>query len=202
VDNSTNINKYKRLAPFYDMLMGSKIFLGPRQRGIKMLELQPGEKVLLVGVGTGLDLPLLPSYVHITGIDISKDMLARANKQMQGRKINLEQMNAEQLAYNDETFDVVILSLILSVVENPQEVLAEALRVIKDTGRILVFDKFLADSKDASNGRKMLNLVAVWLGTDINRRFLDILGSSPAKIIKDLSTLGGTYRIIILEKFD
>ncbi len=200
MDNRTNLKKYKRLAPFYDMLMGNRLFLGPRQKGIKMLDLQLGEKVLLVGVGTGQDLPLLPPDIQITGIDISDDMLARTNKKILGCNIILERMNAEQLAYADETFDVIILNLILSVVENPHQALKEALRVVKKTGRIMVFDKFLADNTVPSIRRKMLNWATVSVGTDINRSFLEVLGSVPSKIIKDVSTFGGTYRIIIMQK--
>ncbi|MFX3629509.1 MAG: class I SAM-dependent methyltransferase [Ectobacillus sp.] len=70
----------------------------------------------------------MPVYLHITGIDLSKEMLVQAKKRAQHRDVALLQMNAEELQFPDGVYDVVILNLILSVVERPAAALSEALR--------------------------------------------------------------------------
>ena len=72
---------YRLWAPVYDATVG-RFFLPGRKRAIELLDLQPGERVLLVGVGTGADLLLLPQGVRAIGVDISPDMLARARRKL------------------------------------------------------------------------------------------------------------------------
>src|SRR5512137_204275 len=72
---------YRLWAPVYDATVGH-FFLPGRERAMELLNLQPGERVLLVGVGTGADLPLLPAGVTATGIDLSPDMLAKARQKL------------------------------------------------------------------------------------------------------------------------
>ncbi|MCL4441157.1 MAG: methyltransferase domain-containing protein [Firmicutes bacterium] len=201
MNNYTNVIKYKFLAPVYDTLIGNRIFVEARRKGFALLEFQPGESILLVGVGTGQDLPLLPDNVRVVGVDISDAMLARAGRIARGRDIKLINMNAEILEFPGETFDTVVLNLILSVVENPQKAMAEAVRVLKRSGKILVFDKFLKKDQSPAIARKLLNSITTLMGTDINRYFEDIARELPVKIIHDTpSIFAGGYRIILLEK--
>lgn len=201
MNNFTNTIKYKVLAPVYDTLFGNRIFNDARRKGLDLLKLQPGERVLIVGVGTGQDFPFLPHDIHVVGIDISEAMLARANKKVKGSHIRLLKMNAEKLSFEDEAFDVVVLNLILSVVENPNRVMLEALRVLNKSGRVLVFDKFLPDCESPSIPRKVFNLLTSLIGTDINRRFGEITDGLPVRIICDIpSLLAGSYRVILLKK--
>jgi ubiquinone/menaquinone biosynthesis C-methylase UbiE len=110
-------------------------------------------------------------------------------------------MNAEKLEFADGVFDKVVLNLILSVAENPALVMSEALRVLNDKGKILVFDKFIAPGEKVSFGRKILNHITTFVGTDITRCFEDYIKGKPVKILVDeKSILGGHYRIILLEK--
>jgi len=163
------------------------------------LQFWPGQKVLLVGIGTGQDLIYIPGEVSITGVDISEEMLARAGKRKRGAELIL--MNAEELSFNDCLFDVVVLNLVLSVVGNPGLAMAEALRVLREDGRILVFDKFLPEGKDVSLIRKMLNIITSFIGTDINRRFFDAVRGLPLDIIYDGPVaFSGNYRTILAGK--
>lgn len=203
MNNYTNVIKYKLLAPVYDILVGNRVFIEARRKGFALLRFQPGENVLLVGLGTGQDLPFLPDGINVVGIDISEAMLAKAEKRAKGRNIRLLDMNAEKLEFKDETFDTVVLNLILSVVENPQKAMSEAIRVLKRNGKILVFDKFLEGNKNPSLFRKLLNSVTSLLGTDINRRFRDIINGLPVTVIKDMPLMyAGSYRIIFLNRID
>ena len=108
---------YRLWAPVYDATVGH-FFLPGRKRALEILDLQPGERVLLVGVGTGEDLPLLPEGVKAVGVDISPDMLARARSKLPlaGRDVTLMEGDAQQLLVEEAAYDAVIFNLILSVI--------------------------------------------------------------------------------------
>jgi len=200
MNNQTNKIKYKLLAPVYDSVMGNHLMTEAREKALNLLHLEQGERVLLVGVGTGEDLPFLPDSVEVVGIDISDEMLEIAKEKVQGRSVQLLNMDAERLAFPDESFDVVILDLILSVVENPKTAMSEAIRVLKKEGRILVFDKFLDDTEEPSVARRVLNVITSFIGTDINRHFGEIVEGLPVhEIYEEPSLFQGSYRIIILK---
>ena len=89
-----------------------------RKRALELIDLQRGEKVLLVGVGTGADLPLLPTGVEATGIDLSPEMLAKARLKLDlcSAAVKLIEGDAQKLLVDEASFDAVILNLILSVI--------------------------------------------------------------------------------------
>ncbi len=159
MNNLTNITKYKLLAPVYDTFMGNQLFRKSRIKAFSLLQLKAKQQVLLVGVGTGEDIILLPKDVNIVGIDTSEAMLEKAREKAKGSPKILRNMNAEKLEFADKTFDAVVLNLILSVVENPQKAMLEAVRVLRDNRKIVVFDKFLTDNTKPSFARKLLNLI-------------------------------------------
>lgn len=201
MQDSTNIKKYKRLAPIYDVIFGAKIIKTARKKAINKLSFKNGDSVLLVGVGTGEDLNLIPHACEITGIDISDDMLSKARKKIKKDNIVLLNMNAEKTTFIDKSFDYAILNLVLSVVENPQKVMLECLRLVKDDGLILIFDKFVKVPEKISFFRKMFNVLSSAIGTDINRSLEEILFGLPVKRIQDeASILNGNYRIVLLSK--
>jgi phosphatidylethanolamine/phosphatidyl-N-methylethanolamine N-methyltransferase len=140
--NNTNIIKYKFLAPIYDAIF-NPFLVKARKKAFGLLDFKPDAKILLVGVGTGVDFPFIPNNCLVTGIDLSEDMLKKAKSKDRDLNVELYKMNAENLEFEDRTFDFVVLSLILSVAENPKTVMAEAIRVLNHDGRILVFDKFI-----------------------------------------------------------
>ena len=200
-------NRWNRIiyafwAPIYDRLVNLAPFGIARRRAIEALELKPGEKVLLIGVGTGADLPLLPEGVEIAGIDLSEAMLSRARRTARrlGQVADLRQGDARSLPFADRQFDAVILTLILSVVPEPRRCLAEALRVLRPSGHVAVFDKFLPDGKRRPSFlRRVLNILTQVFGTDINRRFEEIAGAQKCEVVSDEpSTFSSSYRIMLL----
>ena len=198
--NSTNINKYKRLAPIYDLLF-SRLLGSARKRAFNLLQFTDGSKVLLMGVGTGEDFKYIPEHCMCVGIDISQPMLDQARKKTENKSVVLHNMNAEELEFPDDSFDYVVLNLILSVAENPQKVINEAIRVLQEDGQILVFDKFINENKKISHIRLAVNKVTSFIGTDINRRFEEIISGVSLRIIKDEpSFFRGTYRNVLLAK--
>jgi ubiquinone/menaquinone biosynthesis C-methylase UbiE len=158
---------------------------------------------LIVGVGTGADLLLLPAGVDATGIDLSPEMLAKARRKLdQGAaSIKLIEGDAQSLLVGPASFDAVILNLILSVIPDGNACLQYALQALKLGGRAVIFDKFLPEGTHPSFGRRCLNVFSTLLGTDINRRLSEIMKGCPCKVVQDEpSILGGMYRVILLKK--
>lgn len=196
-----NQGLYHRYARLYDRMFRPYTHKG-RRRAIELLDLQPGEKLLIPGVGTGLDLPLLPKEVQVDGIDISPEMLRQAQFKPAPTRTSLHTMDAQALDFPDATFDAVLLNLILSVVPDGNAAFREAWRVLRSGGRLAVFDKFLPESGRLTAGRRLLGRILSAIGTDPNRRFGDIIfGVSEVILEKDEPVLlNGQYRAILLKK--
>ena len=190
---------YRLWAPIYDVSVGH-FFLPGRIRAIELLDPQPGERLLLVGVGTGADLPLLPPGVQVIGVDISPAMLDRARRKLPlpGLDVALVQGNAQGLLVEEASCDAAIFHLILSVIPDGAACLRENLRALKPGGRLVVFDKFVPDTGRLSTGRRLLNLGSTLFGTDITRRFCDLVRGTDTQVIRDEpSLMNGTYRVIL-----
>ena len=109
---------YRLWAPVYDSLF-DRCFAAPgRRQAAQVLDLQPGECVILVGVGTGADLPLLPNGIQALGVDLSPEMLAQAKAKLslRERNVTLIQGDAQSLPLAAGQFDAALLNLFLSVV--------------------------------------------------------------------------------------
>lgn len=195
--NNSNIQKYKRLAPFYDKFMGNRLFRKARQQVFSEIEVRQGDSLLLVGVGTGEDFPFLPAGTSVTGIDLSEDMLKIAEDKMNSRDITLLQMNAENMEFGNQKFDVIVLNLILSVVEHPEKVLEKSLNFLSPGGTLLVFDKFIDSNQKPNIIRRLLNKITSVFGTDITRDFHKIKSGFPIEITKEYKTINDLYTIIV-----
>ena len=186
VSNRWNRVVYGAWAPVYDVLF-SRISRPGRQAAVAELALQPGQAVLLVGVGTGQDLALLPPGVHALGVDLSASMLAHARRSASASAavVDLQQCDAAKLAVQTGSFDAAILNLVLSVVPDPVAVMQETSRAVRPGGRVVVFDKFVPDRGSPSLGRKALNVVTGIFGTQINRRLADSTAGSPFEVVSN-----------------
>ncbi|WP_108815742.1 class I SAM-dependent methyltransferase [Loktanella sp. Alg231-35] len=136
---------YARWAPIYDRTFGAITNVG-RCKTVEYINAQDAETVLEVGVGTGLALPRYRPNLAVTGIDFSEDMLAKAQAktdQLDLKQVrNLVQMDARDLDFPDASFDVVAAMHIISVVPEPEKVMAEMARVCKPGGRIVITNHF------------------------------------------------------------
>jgi ubiquinone/menaquinone biosynthesis C-methylase UbiE len=110
-------------------------------------------------------------------------------------------MDARELAFPDSSFDAVVMHLILAVMPEPERGLSEAVRVLKPGGRIAVFDKFLRDEERPSLKRRVLNVLAKPLFSDLNRRLGPLIARTPLVIEHDEPVaFGGSYRVVTLMK--
>jgi phosphatidylethanolamine/phosphatidyl-N-methylethanolamine N-methyltransferase len=136
---------YRRYARFYDFVFGA-VFQPGRKAIVERMNCKPGERILEVGVGTGLSLPLYPKNVLVTGIDISRDMLALAQaRKVRGQLDNIVQlsvMDAENMEFEDSSFDKVVAMYVASVVPDPERLVDEMRRVCKPNGRIIFVNHF------------------------------------------------------------
>jgi ubiquinone/menaquinone biosynthesis C-methylase UbiE len=200
MSNPVNQSVYPIYAPIYDRLLGT-VMKKARQRSVDLLSLQPGDYLLIPGIGTGLDLAHISAGVQVTGTDISPAMLSEAKrKSYEGLK--LMEMDAQTLQFPDSSFNAVLLNLILSVVPDGKKCLQEAWRVLRPSGRIAIFDKFLPDHSRLTFSRGLLGGLIRQLGTDPNRRFGEMAKIIPEAIIviDESAMLHGQYRAILLKK--
>lgn len=190
--------RYSAYAPVYDLVAAP--FAAGRRRSIELLALQPGERVLIIGCGTGLDLPLLPTGARLTAFDLTPAMVTRtaARSSRLGRPINAAVMNGQQAALADGTFDAVLLHLILAVIPDPVACAREAARLLRPGGRAAIFDKWLPEGTQPSAARRAANAVASMAFSDINRQLGPILAAADLRLThQEPAGLGGAYQVAL-----
>ena len=167
--NGWNRIRYTLYAPIYDRIVRS--FNTSRKRSIQLLELKAGERVLLVGAGTGEDIQYIPEGVEITAVDITPAMVEHIRRKAVTlkRPVQAEVMDGQALELASESFDAVVLHLILAVIPDPIACIREAARVLKPGGRAVIFDKFLPEKEQPSLLRHLLNWITNFAFSDINR---------------------------------
>jgi phosphatidylethanolamine/phosphatidyl-N-methylethanolamine N-methyltransferase len=132
---------YRRYAKVYDAVFGPVLQPG-RKAVLEALQCRPGDRVLEVGVGTGLSLPLYPPFVRLTGVDLSREMLEKARARVERRGLanveGLHEMDALAMDFPDASFDKVVAMYVVSVVQEPARLLRELHRVCKPDGEIFI----------------------------------------------------------------
>lgn len=191
---------YSLIAPFYDAVI-SRPLMHARTRSLRDLPAEVPENVLLSGIGTGLDLPLLPGLHRYTALDFNAAMLARAKPRGAGLQVDWVLGDSMALPFKNNHFDHVVLHLILAVVPRPEKCLAEAARVTRPGGTIIIFDKFLHPQQHALL-RRALNPLTRRFATRMDVVFENVLREVPQlELVSDAPLLaGGWFRGIVLHK--
>ncbi|MBT2690582.1 class I SAM-dependent methyltransferase [Bacillus sp. ISL-47] len=205
MNKSWNKFIYKLGSVVYDKFFNSGKFLKARKQifreGIFEGEHQ---SILFVGVGTGADLELIDTNkFDITAIDYSYAMLNKARAKFKSTSIKFLNMDAQEMAFPANHFDLVVASLILSVVPDEDKCMKEIVRVLKPNGKILIFDKFSPKGKKLPIFKKFLRPFIQVLGTDIGRDFERLYENHNENLsIKENSPIlfNGMYRKIVLFK--
>lgn len=188
---------YRLFAPVYDLVV-RRATRSARAASLARLPANAGARVLVAGIGTGLDVPHLPSGNAYVGIDLTAAMLARVP--LRG-DLALVRGDAMRLPFADGAFDFVVLHLIVAVVPEPARCLAEVARVLRPDGRGLVLDKFLRPGKRAPL-RRALNSLSRRVATRLDVVLEEALAAAPGLAIEsDAPALAaGWFRSVLLVK--
>jgi ubiquinone/menaquinone biosynthesis C-methylase UbiE len=191
---------YSLFAPFYDILI-ERPMRAARTQSLRALPSEGCKRILVSGVGTGLDLPLLPTLHRYIALDFNMAMLVRAKSRITKLDAGFVLGDCMALPFADAQFDHVILHLIVAVVPEPQRCLSEAARVLKPGGTIILFDKFLHPQQHAPL-RRLFNVITRRFATRMDVVFEEVLSNSPQlKIVSDVPMLAhGWFRGIVLHK--
>jgi len=169
-------SRYNRIAFLYDFLeapMERLRFAAWRKRLPAAIK---GERALEVGVGTGKNFAYYPVAVHITAIDVSPQMLARAQRRAkkQNLQVDLQEMDAQHLEFADQSFDTVFATFVFCSVPDPVAGLRELRRVCKPEGRLLLLEHMRPGNAALGYFFDILNpMVVRMMGANINRRTMD-----------------------------
>ena len=143
------IRTYGLLSGSYDVVFGPAFHPG-RKQAVRVANDRPGQRILEVGVGTGLSLPYFRADSQVTGIDVSAEMLEKAKQRVARRKLAhvaaLQIMDAEHMGFEDNSFDAVLALYVASVVPDPARFAAEMRRVCIPGGTIVLVNHFTSEN--------------------------------------------------------
>lgn len=166
VENDFVTRVYEKLASVYDFTFGPVLHPG-RVDAIERMGIRPGDRVLEVGVGTGINATLYPRDCSVTGIDLSSPMLEKARERVARkgvRNVRLLQMDAANMKFADDAFDIVYAPYVISVVPDPVAVTREMCRVCRPGGRIVILNHFRSRNAVMAWIERMISPFTVHIG--------------------------------------
>ena len=166
VENDFVERVYEKISTVYDLTFGPTLHPG-RVDAIRRMAVKPGDRVLEVGVGTGINAALYPRDCVVTGVDFSAPMLEKARKRIAQkgvRNMRLLEMDAADLKFADNSFDIVYAPYVISVVPDPVTVAREMVRVCKPGGRIVILNHFRSASRVGSWLERIIAPFTLYLG--------------------------------------
>ena len=166
---------YHGFASVYDVVF-ERFFERRIRRAIRLIKPRVGQRLLDVGVGTGLSLPLYPKGLTVVGVDLAGQMLAQARKRgrRHGIETRLAQMDAQRMGFPDGCFDLAVVAYIASVVPDPRALMREVARVVRPSGVIAVLNHFRAASGPMTFIEDRLAPLCLKLGWRSDQRMEDV----------------------------
>ncbi len=194
---------YSDLAPVYDSVFG-RAFVDHEREVIEGLNLRPGQRVLEVGVGTGISLDAYTPYVHVVGVDPSAKMLAQAMKKVRENgwtHVELRQGDALNLEFPDSSFDYVCTFHVITVVPDPVKMMREMVRVCKPGGRIVIINHFASANPILYGLVSAVNPLTKLLGWTTRLRVRDVLDRRQISVERnERPSRFSLHRVIVARK--
>jgi phosphatidylethanolamine/phosphatidyl-N-methylethanolamine N-methyltransferase len=157
---------YAVYSAIYDALF-KRFFLPRISHAVDSMNIEPGDRILDVGVGTGLSLPLYPKDCSVIGIDLSDAMLKQAREKIRKNNfdhIEVVEMDAMNLSFPDNSFDKVFISHVVSVVPDPYQAMSEVRRVCRSGGDVVVVNHFKSANKIVAAVEKVISPISEKIG--------------------------------------
>jgi phosphatidylethanolamine/phosphatidyl-N-methylethanolamine N-methyltransferase len=200
MDLQDTIRTYRLFSGSYDYVFGPVFHIG-RKDAVRIANAQPGQRILEVGVGTGLSLPFFRPDSEVTGIDVSAAMLKKAHDRVARQKLanvkGIYEMDAEAMSFPDNSFDAVLALYVASVVPNPAKFAAEMRRVCRPGGTIVLVNHFASENGIMRAVEKLLAPLAGFIGFHADfslPNFLKVSGLTVREIKP--SNLFGYWRLL------
>ena len=166
VENEFVSGVYDKLAIVYDFIFGPSLHRG-RVQAIQRMGIKPGDRILEVGVGTGINVLLYPADCQVVGIDLSAPMLEKARERVARkgvRGVRLLEMDAADMKFPDGAFDIVYAPYLISVVPDPVRVAHEMHRVCRPGGKVIVLNHFRSPNPILSRIERLISPLTVHVG--------------------------------------
>jgi phosphatidylethanolamine/phosphatidyl-N-methylethanolamine N-methyltransferase len=200
MDLQDTLKTYRLFSGSYDFVFGP-VFHPGRKEAVRIANDRPGQRILEVGVGTGLSLPFFRKDAKVTGIDVSAEMLDKARRRVARRQLSqveaLTEMDAENLTFMDDSFDSVLALYVASVVPDPARFAAEMRRVCIPGGTIVVVNHFTSENRPMRFIEKRLAPLAGKIGFHADFPLADFLTASRLDVRETRpSNLFGYWRLL------
>ena len=193
---------YYEFSHLYDLLF-RRVFYPRIAMVIRSLAIEPGARVLELGVGTGLSLDAYPAHCHVTGIDLAPDMLERAQDKVNQngwRHVTLEQGDALNLKFAPDSFNYVMAFHVVSVVPDAQQLMAEAQRVCRPGGHIVVINHFRSEHRAVARLQHSIDPMTRRLGWTTSLYLRDILDPGTLHVERQWKTSPRSLFTIVIAR--
>ena len=201
VENEFVADVYAKMSAVYDYTFGPVSHPG-RVEAIRRMGIRPGDRMLEVGVGTGINASLYPRSCAVTGVDFSPKMLSKAQQRIERKgveNVRLLEMDATNLKFANDSFDIVYAPYVISVVPDPIAVTREMWRVCRPGGRVIILNHFLSESRVGAWLERLIAPFTPYLGfkSDLDRpAFIAQANLTPLSI----ETVNGIWSLITCVK--